>query len=114
MLTVVFERRPPSPSIQTSEIGHERTEHFGMSSRTRRTLSLDLFTLGEGEVGSKKIGTVLVGHGEEVGMYWRARGERWRWIEERSVESMIIGGGEGVYVCLCGVGDLLSGTDVRI
>ena len=63
MLTVVFERRPPSPSIQTSEIGHERTEHFGMSSRTRRTRSLDLFTLGEGEVGSKEIGAVLVGHG---------------------------------------------------
>lgn len=48
----------------------------GEKSGARLTLSLDLVTLGEGEVGSKEIGTVLVGHGEEVGMYWRARGER--------------------------------------
>ena len=48
----------------------------GEKSGARLTLSLDLVTLGEGEVGGKEIGTVLVGHGEEVEMYWRARGER--------------------------------------
>lgn len=59
MLTVVFERRPPSPSIQTSIVLYESFVARKAAERgIGHTFSLDLFTLGEGEVGSQEIWTV--------------------------------------------------------
>lgn len=61
---MVFERRPPSPSIQTSDgvvKGAKRIKKGGL------TFSLDLVTLREGEVRSKKVVVIKVGHWREEG-----------------------------------------------
>ncbi len=60
-LTVVFERRPPSPSIQTSMVRLDMTRERG---RRMHTFSLDFLALGEGKVGSKEIVMIGKGHGE--------------------------------------------------
>lgn len=57
--TVLFERRPLSPSIQTSD---GVVKGAGDKKIGERTFSLDLVTLGEGKVGSKKVVVIDVGH----------------------------------------------------
>lgn len=57
---MVFERRPPSPSTQTSKMSVRKLEW--VVGNDELTFSLDLVTLGEGEVGSQEIVVVNVGH----------------------------------------------------
>lgn len=59
-LTVVLERRPPSPSIQTSA---GESVVGTLEVRGERTLGLDLVALGESEEGGEKVVVVGVGHG---------------------------------------------------
>ena len=64
ILTVVFERRPPSPSIQTSVC--ERSDvNLGVRGKrwTEHTLGLDLLALGKSKVGGEEVGAVCNGHG---------------------------------------------------
>jgi len=58
-LTVVFERRPLSPSIQTSD---GVVKGAGEYKKAEHTFSLDLVTLGEGEVRSKKVVVIEISH----------------------------------------------------
>jgi hypothetical protein len=67
---VVFERRPLSPSIQTSD-GVVKGAG-GYKKKGQPTFSLDLVTLGEGKVRSKKVVVIEVGH-------WRRRKKWWWW-----------------------------------
>jgi hypothetical protein len=59
-LTVVLERRPPSPSIQTSA-----GESVGsmLQAKRRHTLSLDLVALGESKERGEQVVVVNIGHG---------------------------------------------------
>jgi hypothetical protein len=63
MRTVVLQRRPPSPSIQTS--GGRRVSRQKRLGRERLTFGLDLVALIEGEVGRKEVVVVGIGHGVE-------------------------------------------------
>ena len=69
-LTVVLDRRPPSPSIQTSESGRSVRGPLRKRGETLLTLCLDLVALGEGEEGREE--GLVVGHdGVEQG--WNGR-----------------------------------------
>ena len=57
---MVFERRPPSPSIQTSARSIIR-QTWSEIAENKRTFGLDLATLGEGKIGSEEIVVVKVG-----------------------------------------------------
>lgn len=58
---MVFERRPLSPSIQTSKDGIDQDEEEAEDDGVR-TFCLDLVALVESEVGSKEIVVVFEGH----------------------------------------------------
>lgn len=95
--TVVLERRPLSPSIQTSE--KWRNERCGECGEGRRghTFCLNFVTLGEGEIGSEEVVPVLNGH---VYVFLGGGGRRWRKTERRG--RGILGRWIAVDACLVG------------
>lgn len=72
-----MERRPPSPSIQTSERRGESFQARPADRARHHTLSLNFFTLGEGQVGCEEIGAVKR-HGCRRGGRQSSQ-ERWWW-----------------------------------